>query len=282
MSAIRTVAGAVTVLFVPGDRPDRYAKAATSGADVIILDLEDAVAPAAKTAARRAVTGALRGTGEPLRALVRVNAAGAPAHDDDVGALVDLASRPGHGLLGVMLPKADDPRVITEVIGRLHAADPELAVVPLVESAAGVLRAPEIAGVPGVTRLALGAIDLTADVDAELDSPIVTHAMAQLVLASRAAGIAPPVDSPATEIRDTAVVAATARAARGCGFGGKLCIHPAQLDPVRTAFHPSPEQIAWAQRVLAAGDSAVQVDGKMVDRPVVLRAGRILRRAAGG
>jgi citrate lyase subunit beta/citryl-CoA lyase len=134
-----------------------------------------------------------------------------------------------------------------------------------------------------VTRLALGAIDLTGDVDADLDSPIVAHAMVQLVLASRAARITAPLDSPATAIKDRAAVELSARVARATGFGGKLCIHPAQLDPVRTAFRPTQDQISWARRVVdqisTAGEAAVQLDGQMIDKPVIDKARRILCRA---
>lgn len=282
--AITLVAGAVTALFVPGDRPDRYAKATAAGADVVIIDLEDAVAPPAKFRARLAATHALAPTTDtPINALVRVNAAGTDTHDAEITELAGLAGIAGSGLLGVVLPKAEDPAMVADVVGRLRATGTRLAVVALLESAVGVLRAAEIARVPGVTRLALGAIDLTADVDADLDSPVVTHAMAHLVLASRAARIAPPLDSPATAITDTTAVATAARLARATGFGGKLCIHPAQLAPTRTAFLPTDDQIAWATTVIAttntAGQVAVQVDGQMIDTPLIAKARTILRRA---
>ncbi len=278
-----TVTEAVTALFVPGDRPDRYGKAASSGADVIIIDLEDAVAPAAKEAARQAALCALSPRAEnQVRALVRVNAVGTDTHDAEVRALVGLAAHPGSGLLGVVLPKAEDAESVARLADRLRSADPDLALVPLIESAAGVLDAARIARIAGVSRLALGAIDLTADVDADLDSPIVTHAMSQVVLVSRAAGVAAPLDSPATAINDPAAVEASARAARACGFGGKLCIHPAQLAPVRLAFRPTEDQIAWARRVVGAGEAAVQLDGQMIDKPVVEKARRVLQRAGLG
>ena len=272
------VGGALTALFVPGDRPDRYAKAAASGADVVIIDLEDAVAPAAKYQARVAAVRALAPTSDaPLHALVRVNAVGTDTHDAEIGELLGLAGLTVHGLLGVVLPKAEDPAVVTDLAARFNGAG--LAVVALIESAAGVLNAPAVARVPGVTRLALGAIDLTVDVGAELDSPVVAHASAQLVLASRAARIAPPLDSPSIAINDTAAVQISARSARATGFGGKLCIHPAQLTAVRAAFLPSDEQIEWARTIIAAGDAAVQIDGQMIDKPVIDKARAILRRA---
>lgn len=278
--AVEKVAGALTALFVPGDRPDRYAKAAASGADLVIIDLEDAVAPPAKFQARQAVTHALSpAAGTGLQALVRVNAAGTDTFDAELDALLALAPLPGSGLLGIMLPKSEDPETLSELVARVRATGTPLAVVALIESARGVLRAAEIAAVPGVTRLALGAIDLTADVAADLDGPVVTHAMVQLVLASRAARIPAPLDSPSTAIRDEDAVTAAAAAARAAGFGGKLCIHPQQLDAVRSAFRPTEEQMTWARSVIDAGDAAVQIDGQMIDKPVIERARRILRRA---
>jgi citrate lyase subunit beta/citryl-CoA lyase len=117
------------------------------------------------------------------------------------------------------------------------------------------------------------------DLDAEADSPVLDYARAQIVVASRAAGIAAPLDSPSIAITDLHSVEQSARTGRGFGFSGKLCIHPAQLKPVRTAFTPTEEQITWARSVVSAGDAAVQVAGQMIDKPVTERARRILHRA---
>jgi citrate lyase subunit beta / citryl-CoA lyase len=275
-SAAALVAGAVTALFVPGNRPERFAKAAASGADVVIIDLEDAVAAGDKAAARREAVAALSGGGSGVRALVRPNAPGTAEYDGDVRALLDLASRPGHGLLGVMVPKAEDP----EQLAALAASLPrDVPLVALVESALGLVNAVDLARVPGVARLAFGAIDFALDIDADGGDRFLDHARSQLVVASRAAGIAAPLDSPATAIRDTEPVAESARLGRGFGFGGKLCIHPAQLPAVRAAYTPSAEQLEWARSVLAAEGGAAQVDGQMVDRPVTDRARRIMERA---
>jgi len=137
----------------------------------------------------------------------------------------------------------------------------------------------KLARVPGVTRLALGAIDLALDLDAEADSAMLDYARAQVVIACRAAGIAAPLDSPSVAITDLHAVEQSARTARGFGFGGKLCIHPAQLAPVNAAFVPTQEQITWARSVVFAGEAAVQVDGQMIDKPGAEKARRILRRA---
>jgi citrate lyase subunit beta/citryl-CoA lyase len=278
---IQLVAAALTALFVPGDRPDRFDRAIASGADLVIIDLEDAVAPEAKADALRAVKVALIPGHKPAtRALVRINAAGTETHDTEIRSLLNIAEEPGHGLRGLMLAKAEDPAVVARLATAFSAAaGGPLALVLLVESALGVANSVELARIPGVTRLAVGAIDLALDLDAEADSPVLDYARAQIVVASRAAGIAAPLDSPSIAITDLHSVEQSARTGRGFGFSGKLCIHPAQLKPVRTAFTPTEEQITWARSVVSAGDAAVQVAGQMIDKPVTERARRILHRA---
>jgi citrate lyase subunit beta / citryl-CoA lyase len=278
LTATETVASAVTALFVPGDRPERFAKAAAAGAGVVIIDLEDAVAPAAKSAALAAAVEAVApdGGGAPVRALVRVNPLGSGHYDADITLLLAAARTPGSGLLGIMVPKAEYPGALRQ----LRADMPKhLALVPLVESALGVVNAVELARVPGVTRLAFGAIDFALDIDADGGDRFLDHARSQLVLASRAADIAAPLDSPSTDIKDTARVGDSARLARNFGFGGKLCIHPAQLATVHGAFAPTEADVEWALSVIGAEGGAAQVDGRMIDRPVTERAKRILQRA---
>ncbi|MFC9334263.1 HpcH/HpaI aldolase/citrate lyase family protein [Arthrobacter sp. NPDC057009] len=272
--AAEIVSAAVTALFVPGDRPERFGKAADSGAHVVIIDLEDAVAPDQKPAALAATVDALARGG--LRALVRVNAAESESHGSEVAALLSLTEWPHHGLLGIVLPKADNPEALAALSGRLPA---HLALVPLIESAAGVVHALELAQVPGVTRLAFGAIDFALDINADSGDRFLDRARSELVLASRAAGISAPLDSPCIEIQDTGLVAASARLARNFGFGGKLCIHPRQITAVASAFIPTEAEVAWALSVSTAEGAAVQVDGQMIDRPVTERAKRILARA---
>lgn len=268
------VSAAVTALFVPGDRPERFAKAAGSGADVVIIDLEDAVALSDKPMALASTVDALARGG--VRALVRVNPADSATHDTEVSALLALNELPHHGLLGIVLPKAEQP---ASVAGLRASLPKDLALVPLVESAVGLVNALGLAQVPGVTRLAFGAIDFSLDVNADSADRFLDHARSGLVLASRAAGIAAPLDTPATEIRDEDAVAAAARLARNFGFGGKLCIHPAQIAAVNAAFLPSAAEIEWARSVVGAEGGAAQVDGQMIDRPVTERAKRILAAA---
>jgi citrate lyase subunit beta/citryl-CoA lyase len=247
---------ATTFLFVPGDRPDRFEKAVTSGADAVILDLEDAVAPAGKDSARASVGEWLEGH----RALVRINAPGTPWFDADA-ALVAARGVP------VVVPKAETPGVLAGF----------REVVALVETAAGVERAGELAAVPSVTRLAFGSIDLAAELDVDPDDrePF-AYARSRLVVASAAAGLAPPVDGVTTNLDDDARLEADVRYARRLGFGGKLCLHPRQVPVARAAFAPAEAEIEWARRVVTAGDSLSVVDGRMVDKPVLARARRIL------
>jgi citrate lyase subunit beta/citryl-CoA lyase len=263
-------------LFVPGDRPERFDKALAAGADQVIVDLEDAVAPDAKVAARTALVAWLAGAaarGVPGVA-VRLNAADTAWFADDLAVLDQPA------VAAVVLPKAEDPAVLA----LLSARRPGLALVPLVESAAGLAAARALAAVPGVERLAFGHLDFQVDLglrDAGEDDLLPFRC--ELVLASRLARIAPPLDGVTTALDAPERLAADVARARRLGFGGKLCIHPKQVAGVRAGFAPAAADIAWAQRVLAAaaasGGAAVAVDGRMVDRPVLLRAEAILREA---
>ncbi len=275
-----STASAVTALFVPGDRPERFAKAAGSGADVVIIDLEDAVAEDSKSEALTAVLAALTPEREQdaaaISALVRVNPAGSPTHDQEIHALLSLTGMQGHGLLGVVVPKAEDIAMLNALARTLPA---RLAFVPLIESALGLVHAMEIASIESVTRLAFGAIDFALDIDADSGDRYLDHARAQLVVASRAAGIAAPLDSPSVEIKDVSMIVESARSARKFGFGGKLCIHPNQLAPVVEAFTPTEHDVSWAESVVGAEGAARQIAGQMIDRPVVERAKKILIRA---
>ena len=253
-----------TLLFVPGDRPDRFDKAVAAGPDLAVLDLEDAVAPDAKDAAREAVVGWLAGGG---RAAVRVNALGTPDHDDDVAA---LAAFP----VPVMVPKAEDPDALVRLAERLHD---ETRLLALVETAAGVL-----AAVTAVERLVLGTFDLAAQLGVSPDDrEAMAGARHALVLASAAAGSAPPVDGVTGDVADEARLRDDLAYAVRLGFGGKLCVHPRQVPVARDAFLPSADDVAWARRVVDAADGSavVLVDGAMVDKPVVDRARRILARS---
>jgi citrate lyase subunit beta/citryl-CoA lyase len=259
-----------TYLFVPGDRPQRFAKALASGADAVVLDLEDAVAPAAKADARAAVASCLAGGDERL--VVRINDSASPWFADDLALLVASAAS------AVMLPKAETVADLALV----RAACPQIALLPLVESARGVLAAHILAAAPGVQRLVFGSIDYALDLDLPGDPAGFELPLGLLALASRAAGIVAPVAGVTAAIDDETLLLADLARARAHGFGAKLCIHPCQVTPIHLALRPGEADLDWARRVLAAVDGAagaVQVDGRMVDKPVVERARRLLARA---
>jgi citrate lyase subunit beta/citryl-CoA lyase len=269
-----SVATARTFLFVPGDRPERFDKAIASGADVVVLDLEDAVAPEHKDAARTHVTAWRPGT--PAVVAVRVNAIDTSWHEADLDALT------GGGPVLVMLAKAQDPTAVAGVVNALPSGS---SVIALIETALGVLRAADIAQVSGVHRLALGTFDLAAELGVDPDHrPAMAEARSRLVLASAAARLAGPVDGVTGDVRNHDQLVADVEASAAIGFAGKLCIHPGQVAPAAAALAPSPEDVGWAARVLAAANSSdhgvVVVDGRMVDAPVISRAQRITATAS--
>jgi len=262
-----------SLLFVPGSRPDRFDKALAAGADAVVIDLEDAVAPADKDGSREAVAAWLA----PRHPVVlRINGA-------DTGWFADDLALCGHpGVAAVMLPKAERAADIAALRDAGVAS-----VIPLIESAAGMAGVAAIATAPAVQRLAFGSIDFQVDLgmrDALEDELLVFRS--QLVLASRLAGLQAPVDGVSTAIDDADRLRDDVLRARRLGFGGKLCIHPKQVASVNRHFAPTEAERAWAQRVLdaaaASGGAAVAVDGKMVDKPVILRAQAILHEASDG
>ncbi|MEV5177871.1 CoA ester lyase [Streptomyces flaveolus] len=258
------IATARALLFVPGHRPDRFAKAASSGADLVVIDLEDAVAVGDKAAARDHTGAWLR---EGRRAVLRINPPGTRWFEDDL----ELAARLG---CPIMLPKAEDPAALLEIAARTAGRCPTIA---LVETAAGVERCLDVCATAGVVRAAFGNVDLAAQLGvAPDDHTALTYARSRLVSASAAAGISPPIDGVTTAIHDTEALTTDIAHAQRLGFTGKLCIHPRQLAGVACGFAPTDSELAWARTVLDAGASAVAVEGQMVDKPVLERARRIL------
>ncbi|SFV15190.1 HpcH/HpaI aldolase/citrate lyase family protein [Pseudoduganella namucuonensis] len=260
-------------LFVPGDRPERFGKAFGAGADAVVVDLEDAVAPDRKDAARAALA-AWRAAGQERggRLVVRVNDDASPWFADDLDMLRTL------GPCEVMLPKAESARQLERLAAALPAGT---GVIALIESARGVLAAEAVAAAPGVARLAFGTLDYALDLGLDDDPRGLLYPASRIALASRAAGLPPPVAGVTAGFNDDAALREDFGLARACGFGAKLCVHPRQVAPVHAMLAPSAEQRDWAARVVAAagaGGGAVQVDGKMVDRPVLVRANAILAR----
>jgi citrate lyase subunit beta/citryl-CoA lyase len=275
------LATACALLFVPGTRPERFAKALASGAGGVIVDWEDAVAPADKASARTLLSEALGALApnDLARLALRINAEGTPWHADDLAALADLAQR---GLGAVVLPKADSA---TGVATAFEAMGRRGVVLPLVESVAGLDAARPLAAAPQVLRLLFGHLDFQADAGLACgpDEAELVPVRLQIVLASRAAGLPAPIDGVTPDTTDMALVQGhAARALRG-GFGGKLCIHPAQVPAVHAAFAPTSDQLQWARRVVdgaaTAGGGVFALEGRMVDAPVVKLAQQTLVRA---
>lgn len=258
-------------LFVPGNRPDRFSKAFASGADAVIVDLEDAVPPGEKTQARATVASCINPS-QPV--VIRINGVDTDWFRDDV----TCCRLPG--VQAVMLPKTENVghlRRVEELLGRT------VPILPLIETAQGFWNALEIARDRSVRRLVFGTLDFQLDVGISGDDEALLYFRSQLVLISRLAGIQAPVDGINTAIDDAARLRADTTRARRMGFGGKLCIHPRQIAPVNECFRPAPEEVAWARRVLeaaaASSGGAIAVDGWMIDRPVVLKAERIIRES---
>lgn len=275
-----------TLLFAPGDNPHRMARAVATEADAIVLDLEDAVTRESKTAARRHVRELLSES-RCERVYVRVNAVGSDDYRSDLEALGPVIS----SAAGLVVPKVESATQLDELDADLRALEsssphPALRVIAILESAAGILAAQSIAHGPRVQRLVFGTLDLAAELGV---TPTITgeeylHARSHLVLVSRAAGLAGPLDGPHTRVDDPGEVEASARHARSLGFGGKVIIHPAQIAPVHAAFAPSEADLIHARAVVDAyrqaqvdGRGAVRLpDGTFIDRPVVVRAAELL------
>ena len=267
-----------TYLFVPGNRPERFGKALASRADAIVLDLEDAVAAEAKGQARAAIGDWAAGANaaDRARAVVRINAAGSAGFADDLSLLRQA------GLAALMLPKAESP----DQIHAVRTALPGARVLALIESARGVSNVDAVAASPGVVRLVFGTLDLALDLDLDIADHAdgLSHAASNLTVASRLADLASPVAGVTPQIDDQPRLLADLAWARRHGLHSKLCVHPVQVEAIHAALAPSRQSIEWAQRVLAAeaaSPGAARLDGRMIDRPVVLQAQRTLQRAAG-
>lgn len=254
-------------LFVPADRPERYAKAEAAGADAVIIDLEDAVAPANKDTAREFLAKALAGRVQgAVPILVRINAIGTPWHDDDLAALASL------NISGIVLPKAES----VDGLAALRRRMGRKSIIAIIESALGLAGVEDIAS--AADRLAFGSIDFSADLGCAHSRDALLLARSRIVLAARLADRPAPIDGVTQLIGDPEEIEADARYGASLGFSGKLLIHPAQIAPARRGMAPSPPDIEWAMKVLSAGSDggAIAVDGAMVDAPVLAKARQIL------
>ncbi|OXY83375.1 HpcH/HpaI aldolase/citrate lyase family protein [Oceanimonas doudoroffii] len=265
-----------TLLFVPANRPERFDKALNSGADAVIIDLEDAVPPAEKDAARATLAGWLISR-PPASVLVRINGTDSPWFNQD------MALCRSDAVAAVVVPKAEDPDALNELA---NVTDKPL--LPFIESALALARLDAIACANGVARLLFGQLDMALDLamdypppaDEPQDQTPFLPIRSQLVVCSRVYGLAAPLDAVYTAFNDDAGLTAYVREGMKLGFGGILLVHPRQVAPAHLAMAPSPAQRAWAERVLAAEQrvrgAVVAVGEHMVDSPVMARARRIL------
>lgn len=276
---LATMVAAPCMLFFPGTRPELLPKAVATGAGVVCADLEDAVAPDDKTAARDAVVELLASADRPPEMAVRVNHPDTPDGVEDLRGLARLGAHPS---LIVMIPKVTDPRDVERVAAALGTDDARTRLLPVIETARGLHVVESIAEAEGVTGILFGALDLSTELGCELSWDTLLHARSRCVLAARLAGIA-LLDSPYFDIDDTEGLAEEARQARRLGFTGKAAIHPSQVDVIHDVFRPTEEELDRARRVVAASDDAnagvFLLDGVMVDRPVVEAARRLLTRS---
>jgi citrate lyase subunit beta/citryl-CoA lyase len=255
-------------LFVPADRPERFAKAIAARPDAVLIDLEDAVARRLKVEARGSLVSALHADELGLAILLRINAEGDAEHDADLAVAADLP------LAGIVLPKTERVETIKRV-----AAKTGKHVIALVETARGLANVEAIA--ENVVQIAFGSIDFAADLAMQHTQAALHYARARIVLASRLAGIAAPLDGVTTAVHDADIFACDCAHSLEMGFGGKLLIHPNQISLARRAFAPSEADVTWAHRVLTAeGAGAALIDGAMVDAPVFARARQVLARHA--
>jgi len=271
-----TLCAARSFLFVPANRPERFAKALASGADAVILDLEDSVPLDGKAEARDTLRQAWPQLQQAACAVViRINSPDTEWGQQDLSGLQGLS-----GLAGIMVPKCEGAHNLQRV-AQAFAGVPSL---PIIESALGYLALREIAQAPQVGRLVVGHIDFLADTGMNVgeDQRELDSLRFEVAMCTRLGKLAPAVDGVTVSVDDEALIRADTERALRFGFGAKLCIHPRQVPVVHATLAPTAAQVEWAHRVLAAMQaskgSAVQLDGKMVDLPVVLQAQRLLER----
>ena len=268
-----------SVLFTPGDRPELLRKAPNAGADTLVFDLEDAVAPGAKADARTATAAVLSDPAFDPDAEVCVRVTGTETARD-VTALADA----GATFDAVMVPKAASAETIHETADVLADHDRQVPVLALIETARGVLAAESIADAEPTDALLFGAEDLTADLGATRSESgdETSYARQHVVQAATAAGV-DAIDTVYTDFEDEAGLRQATKQAVQLGYDGKMAIHPAQVTPINEAFTPDADQIAWAHRVLRARAETelgvFEVNGEMIDAPLLARAEQIRERA---
>lgn len=266
------ISNARSALFVPGDRPERFAKAYGSGADYVIIDLEDAVDESSKEQARQNVAE-FAGANPGHMVLVRINVTGHPHHESDL----ELC-RTCPNVAGVLLPKAESTEQINQATRCLKP------IWPIIESARGLANIASLASCHGIGRMCLGTVDLSLDLNLEdggAAEAILIQARYALLVHSRANSLEAPLDGVYVALDDNQGLAATAKRSRAMGFAGMLCLHPKQIPTIHTAWRPDASAIAWARRVVEAaqGTGAFRLDGQMIDAPVIAKANKLLALA---
>jgi len=270
-------------MFSPGDQPELMRKAPDTGADVIVFDLEDAVAPAKKAEGRAAVREVVTDTDPDAELCVRINPVG-DGGEADVAAVFGGSDRPV--VDSVMLPKVGSATAVEGAADLLAEHGAQLPVLALLETAAGVLNAEGIAEADPTDAVLLGAEDLAADIGATRtgEGTEILHAREHVVLAAASARV-DAIDTLYTDYEDTEGLAADARFGRDLGFDGKMAIHPGQVPVINDAFTPDEAEVEWARKVLAARDEAVEndvgvfsVEGEMIDAPLISQAEDVVRR----
>jgi citrate lyase beta subunit len=271
-----------SLLFVPGNRPERFAKALAAGADAVCIDLEDAVPPDAKDQARAAVMAWLERRPHDGPGIgIRINGLATLDGFRDVVAYAEATGRPDF----IMIPKAAGAAELRQLVDVLDRRT--TALWPIIESAIGLRHAFEIADAPVVRGILFGGADYSADVGCTMDWDSLAHARGTLAAAAAAAGAMAGgiqlLDVPYLDVNDTeGLIASTART-MAMGFTGRACIHPSQVAAVNSVYTPSAAQIEQAQAVIAAlaaaDGKAALFNGKLVEKPVILAAQRTLARA---
>jgi citrate lyase beta subunit len=267
-----------SLLFVPGNRPERFGKALMTEADAVCADLEDAVPPDRKATARDEVFKSFLGQPKTPRTKkgVRINALATLAGFEDVAALHEAITWGDF----LMVPKAQSAAELANLRSALGENCPPLW--PIIETARGLDAAYDIAAVPGVAGVLFGGADFSADIGATMDWDALFYARGRLAAACGAAGVE-LLDVPYLDVKDPDGLAATTARVKALGFTGRACIHPDQVDLVNAAFTPTSAEIERAHRVVAAleaaNGAAALLDGKLIEKPVILAAQRILERA---
>ena len=270
-----------SVLFVPAIRPDRFEKAIATGVDAVCLDLEDGVASWQKDEARRHAMTLLADRPERRAEVVlRVNEPGSALGDRDLAAVLAAGVRPD----ALMVPKVGDPNTIRALERRLAPAIEGLPLVVQIETARGLAAVEAIATAsPNVAVLFIGAVDLSAELGCAIEWDALLYARSRVVAAAALAGV-DAMDTPCMNVSATAQLGDEARAVRRLGFVGKAAIHPTQVPVIQAAFSPNADEVAWAVRIVKAYEAndggVLLVDGKLIERPVIASARRMLAIAA--